>query len=283
MWKVFSPLCIILFLITGCDQIQKRNTAAGNAGLPTQYSAYLTTLDTADIASITLAATEYRKLFFNAPKDSCDAALVAFERYCRQLAIHINDRLQDTATYAPMVAVDEWGIPKELTGPLQEFRTRLQENGYKVIADSGRPAVRQDWDFILARFSRFVSPEMKAYIDRLRQEDKETYPRSARVAVAPDQMVDRITWREAFSGKNAGFVWLNEVKEEQRSLLTGLMVSTDSTWFQTACIYLSAHYPTTITHKIISPYYKARVLHDSIMASALLDRYFKQGYILQYR
>lgn len=265
---------------TGCDKAAKKQAGTQQQGvLETPYLTYTQQLDVADIQSAALAVKQYCKLFTGAGQDSCDEGFVIFENFCKQQCNTLTQLVQNKEEYQSLVATDEWGVTRELTGELKVFSNRLRENGYKVVLAGGKMMVVQDWDLVAARMSRFVSPDVNAYIARMNKEFKETVNVHTQVAVSPETLIENMIWRENFGAQHAAFILQKDMKESHRTLLTSLMRGTDSVFFLSACAYLGRQYPASGTNKIVAPYYKARQEHNLSFANALLDRYYKQGYI----
>lgn len=246
-----------------------------------QYALLIAGLDTTDVKAVSAATALYRKLFYKTRKDSCDAAFLVFENCWKHHAGRLTRQIQqDTAVYARLVALDEYGTQVEVTGTLKEFNSTLQENGYRVVLVGNMPVVERNWNFALARFSRFVSAEMTEYMNRKSQENTERFRQRVMVKPAADKMIEEIIWREKFNEVHPGALLHNTIKEEQRELLSELIANRgDAVWFSAACNYLEKQYAGTGTHKIIAPYYRAVQQGNIPVAEALLDRYYKQGYV----
>lgn len=276
-----TSLSVCLVLLTACHQNNSRLSVGSGSDVIARYQQFITTLDTADVKAVSLAAAQYRKLFYKAGKDTCDEAFVIFEACWKKMAQKLTGFIKkDSAVYAPLVAIDEYGTQVEATGKLLQFNGDMHENGYRVVLGKGGIMVVPDWNYAAARFSRFVTAEMTEYLNHLGGETKSGYRQSAWVKAAPEETIENMVWRESFNSRYAGFILHNNIKEEQRSQLSDFIAGrSDSAWFRAACLYLETKHAGTATHKIISPYYKAWVANDDNMKLALLDRYFKQGYI----
>lgn len=278
LYRSVALLAVIFFSCNSSEN--RRNAVPVREGIE-QYALFIAALDTADVKSISAATVQYRKLFYKARKDSCDAAFLTFEGYWQHQAQRLTRLVQeDTASYSRLVALDEYGTQVEATGTLKQFNDALQENGYRVVLANGRLRVERNWNFAVARFSRFVTTELGEYMNRKSQESAERLRQHVLLKPAPEKMIEGIVWREKFSERNIGMLLHNTIKEEQRVLLSELIENrTDNAWFATACTWLEKQYAGTATHKIIAPYYRAVQQHNTSVAEALLDRYYKQGYI----
>lgn len=281
MTKFLVSLAVITSLLSGCNPSSEKRSSALREGAPvSRFRIFLQELDTTDVQTVSLAITQYGKLLAPAPKDSCDAAFVLLEAYCRREALVITRFLQkDTARYAPLVARDEWGVTKELNTELAGFSERLRENGYRVIVIDNKMTAVQDWDLMAARVSRFVSPVVNEYIAQVNKEAKESVKLRYRVAVTPEELVDKIMWREQFDQQNKSFILHEEVKESQRQLFTFMLKGSDTSFFRQACFYLNTRFPGSAVNKLVNPYFKAVQEHNSTFAANLLARYYQQGYI----
>lgn len=278
---LYRAVCLFAVVFYSCHSADsRRKTSPAGDGIE-QYASFIAVLDTTDVKSVATATAQYRKLFFNARKDSCDAAFMLFES-CWQYQAQRLTRLvrQDTALYTRLVALDEYGTQVEATGTLKQFSDALQENGYRVVLVNGMLTVERNWNFAVARFSRFVTAEMTEYMNQKSRENTERYRQRVMIKPAPEKMIDGLVWREKFNERYSGTLLRNTIKEEQRVLLSELITNrTDAAWFAAACSWLEKQYAGTATHKIIAPYYRAIQQNNTTMAEALLDRYYKQGYI----
>lgn len=278
---LYRAVCLFAVVFYSCNTADsRRKTSQAGEGIE-QYALFISALDTTNVKSVSTATAQYRKLFFSARKDSCDAAFMLFEG-CWQFHAQRLTRLvrQDTALYARLVALDEYGTQVEATGALKQFNDQLQENGYRVVLINDVLTVERNWNFAVARFSRFVTAEMTEYMNQKSRENAERYRQRIMIKPAPEKMIDGLVWREKFNERYTGTLLRNTIKEEQRVLLSELIINrTDAAWFSAACNWLEKQYAGTATHKIIAPYYRAIQQHNTQVAEALLDRYYKQGYI----
>lgn len=272
---------LALFFATACHEGNKRAATTDTGGEVAQYQQFVAALDQTNVKSVLQAMTEFRRLFNQMGGDSCDAAFLIFEACWQNTANHLTAFIRkDTATYARLVAVDEFGTQAEVTGTALQFNNDIRENGYKVVRGKEGIQVVPDWDYAAPRFTRFTSAAMTVYINEVNREDRLRYRQRVWVRPAPEEMVEEIVWREAFSNRYSSFVLHNQMKEEQRTQLSFLITGrSDSAWFGTACRYLEQKHTGTATCKIVAPYYKAWATNNTTIAAALLDRYYKQGYI----
>jgi len=254
------------------------------------YSSYLTTLDTTNWESSTVAAQKYTNLFLNTDLNTRDSAFFIFNEFYAKLDNSLDDlHEKDTTIKYDSLIVDSNHHVLNLSPKLALYYQKLTGNGFKIYMSEGDTYIGEDRDFVARWFYSYVSSPVKECLIQLNKEDKEGFEEDAGITISPKQLVDRAVWWEKFAVEYPNTSITDEAQNSWKNYTTTLLEGVDNTpvieiggttlddYYKTAYKYLQSNYPNTKTNAIISPYFKLMLKKQKNKADALLEEYQHKG------
>jgi len=259
------------------------------------YQQYLGGLDLAEPGNATAAAKKFAALFANEDPKTCDTAYILFDKFDSKLADKI-DGLHDkdtTIQYDSLLVDSNARQAPAITGKTALYGGKLSANGLRVVSSEGDSYIVQDMDFEIKRLKSYLSAPMKLYLVEVAKEDKEGLSEDEGLTIGPEQLADRTVWWENFSNKYPDIIASHAAKNNWKNYVEILLTGMDNSpvisfrnfalddYYQKAYNYMQASYPKSKTNDLISPYFRLVEKKDSIGSKQLLDKYEKQGIIVQ--
>ena len=249
-----------------------------------EFREFVSTLDSADENSVTLAKDKFKVLFTGQSKGLCDTSFVLFQNLLDSIELNLNKQLQnDTIDYAEILSGNI--IPQKI----KEFQSNLQKNGFKLLNSDGFVYIEQQRKFVLNNFAAFLSEPFNKYLTEIEIENVEGFAKDEKISISPQKLVNRIIWYENFIKSNPDFIMIANCNNYRKAYFTYLLkgygntklvnLETNelSTYFSSAYNYLLKKYPEAETTALVLPYYD--LLKQKQPTSDLLKQYFVKGLI----
>ena len=258
-----------------------------------EYKTFLKGLDEATVTNATAAAKKFRELFKNDDAETCDTALILFNKFDIMLADKADGAHEkDTTIQYDSLLTDSNGIHADkISAKTAQYDGLLKANGLRVASEEGETYIVQDLDFEIKWFMERLSAPMQQYLAETAKEDKEGLAEDMGLVITPKKLAERTIWWENYLKKypniivsvQANYSWQGDLE----ILLTGLdnsPVVTQNPFalddgYAIAYSFLQSSYPNSNTNHIIDPYFKLAAKKDSTGAKNLLETYEKQKII----
>jgi len=258
------------------------------------YRAFISSLDTNDIHSVSKASAKFTDLFNGADSAKADSAYVLFHHLYNKVGSAVNEEhLKDTTNYNDYVGIVLKKHQKQ-TPKKDKFIKGLKENGFTLGMSEGMTYVKQKRGFLATVFYPHVSAAMKQYLQQVDKENEEGFVEDAGLEIIPSKLVDRIVVWEDFLNNYPSFPFAEEIKNTNRGYTTFLLEGIDNTPlmeydskklsddYRQAYEHAEIAYPNAAITTAIKPYYQALQKGDNTTAKKLLSQYRKQGLIYDY-
>lgn len=292
----YITLLLGVCLLSACQSSKKEEKAANNYNVDesvtnttehpkiTELRRFISTCDTTDITSASALINKYKEIFSGQSIGLCDTAYTIYQAYIDRLDKMLNDSLQiDTTDYSPLF---ESGKPAK---HLVTYKTRLNQNGFKLTNSMGLLYVEQDRGYVAKNLYPFLSPTMKMYLDEIKRENEQGFALDDQISIRPKQLVDRILWYDNFLKTNTAFLYLQNCKDYRKAYLTYLVTGygkskvTEDTgelipYFSEAYRYL-AKYPDSDSYVLLQPYIDALRQKQTQKAAEIQKTFIIKGFI----
>lgn len=269
-----------------------------------EYREYLTSLDTTTEKSVTLAADKYDALFSKSGQKLCDSAFTEFHKLYEIIENRLDFQVYSDPVYAelPCTPYDENGNELKPDKRITALANRLKKHGMRLQCWEGFPGVSGERAFIAARFYKYVSPEMKTFLEGLRKEKDHLFSVDAGISITEKEYADRLVWWEDFNKKNPDFILSKRARSIQRYLFTYFLTGMDNTpvlngefdengeiveetmdeYFVNAYAYLNKKYPNSEANTLVKPYKMAILKKDKAKREQLIRSYMKRGFMIDF-
>lgn len=235
-----------------------------NLDLKNLYKEKLNRLSFKKISATTQAVDLYQQLFGQANEVTCDAGYVLFESFYNQVFEYA--RKKSWAKYNHLSKeIQTYGVTNM---SLDETTISLQQNGFCFGVAQQKIILKKDIDFVLRRFYRYVSPAMRAYLDKTQEEVEKPHIQSDRLLVSTKILADHLVYWERFRLNYPDFVLNDLIEERQSKYMKILLQGTRKTPafnpsnkiiaedFKDTYEYIQTTYPNTLLGQSIIKYYK---------------------------
>ncbi len=295
---------IVLLSFSACHKTTRENKNAGNRSdsfktndtlklnVPDakllEYSKFLSSLDSSNINSASIAAEKFKEIFTSQRVGLCDSGYVMFQALYDTLDLKLNEKIQqDTTDFNPLIKNES--LPRKL----KDLKAQYQKCGFDLTSSEGSVYIVQDRSFIANIFFPIVSETMKNYLIEIQTESKEGFATDDAISILPQKLVERIIWYEKFIAANQNFVFIDNCNNYRKAYLTYLLSGYKKTslftnnndkiltsYFTIAFKYLLQKYPTSETAIIVKPYFEAITHKQFDTEKQLFKNYIIKGYIL---
>ncbi|MCH2043638.1 MAG: SH3 domain-containing protein [Saprospiraceae bacterium] len=235
-----------------------------NLDLQNAYKQKINKLNAKDIHATTKAVELYFQLFGQANEITCDAGYVLFETFYNQVFEYARQKNWSKYNHLSQ-EIQTYGITNM---NLDETTISLQQNGFCFGVTRQKIILKKDIDFVLRRFYRYVSPAMRAYLDKTQEEIEKPHIQSDRLLVPTKILADHLVYWERFRLNYPNFVLNNLIEEKQNAYIKILLQGTRKTPafnpsnkvitedFKNTYEYIQTTYPNTLLGQSIIKYYK---------------------------
>jgi hypothetical protein len=270
-----------------------------------EYKEYLSSLDSTNEKSVTLATEKYEELFSGSNEILCDSAFMVFDKLYGDVENNLNGRLESDESLFdfPCIIYDSLGIKEE---PFDKrfipFRKSIEKNGFRIECPEGMTQIAQNRLFLKTRFYKSLSPLMKEFLEGVRKERDEFFTNDAGITISAEDYVDRLVWWDEFNRKHSDFMLSEKAKANQIVLFTYFLIGMDNTpvigysidengvgktggldvYFASAYAYLSKKYPTSPLNALVKPYKMAILKNDNAKRERLIKTYTKRGLMIDF-
>lgn len=276
------------------DPVEVRN-------LLKEYIEYLAALDSTSEKSVSQAAEKYMELFGESDQKLCDSAFVEFHQLYEKTEGILNTTVYTGNEDLPCTTYDEEGkeLPKDKR--LIALEKRLQKHGFRVECWEGYPGIAGERAYIAKHFYKYVSPEMKTFLEGLRKERDHLLGVDAGISVTEEEYVNRLVWWENFNKEHPDFILSKRAKAIQRYLFTYFLLGMDNTpainyltddtgvekieldsYFVKAYDYLNKKYPNSESNALVKPYRMTILKNDNAKRERLIKTYTKRGLMIDF-
>ncbi|TCZ71423.1 hypothetical protein [Flaviaesturariibacter aridisoli] len=256
------------------------------------YKAFLAGLDAADVGSMTKAVRQYAPAFAKFPVVQRDSGYALFEAFYDRVDSAINAGMdRDTTNYEPLTDEEVRGLSNPVPPDLKAKNDRLRANGFRITSSEGIPFFEKDRAWLEPYFYKYLSTQMRQYLEQLRKEDDQRFTDDAAVLISATEFADRTVWWENFDKATPRFPLRASVNRIRKGYLTALMQGMDnspvrdfetgrlSSYYDEAWRYLVAHYPNSDAARLLLPYHAAWQRADTAAVNVLLRTYRSSGQV----
>ncbi|MDB5246947.1 MAG: hypothetical protein JWQ40_1341 [Segetibacter sp.] len=300
--KNFFSLIFLALLVFACRPGKKKEVDLVTDNKPAEtsistidaYNRFIKSLDTTDIASVSAAAQKYVELFAKTDSIQADSGFVLFEGLYDKMGNYLNEQhLKDSSNYDAYVLGRDTGNATK-SPKANAHVQKLKDNGFTLGTVEGSTYIKQDRNFLSKYFYPHISSVMKKYLTQVNKENEEGFIDDAGLLITPLQLSERVLWWENFLKTHPSFVYVEEIKQEQKGKTTFLLEGIDNTPlldyntktlqtdYRKAFESVLKKHPQSATAALIKPYYEALKQKDTKTAKKLLQQYKKQGIIYDY-
>jgi hypothetical protein len=178
-----------------------------------QYQARLQSLSPQQQGAVAAAAAAFEQILGKTNPLTCDAGFVAYRSFFQKaLQANQNHNLQRYHHLSKEVLTFS-----KADMQTDDFTQELAANGFDFGTNGTQVFVREDIDFTLKHFYRFLSEEMRQYLDLQQQEQLKPWRSGNRININLEQFADRVASWDEFVVLFPQFVWKNEAQEILRS------------------------------------------------------------------
>lgn len=270
--RKFSAAC--LPQLTTSDSTQKTPTQVQPNKRPVKievadqaavdaYQNYLQRLSKRSFESVRQAVSHYETALQNANEATCDAAFFAFWQYYQSVKEETL-RQYNVAKYDRLAAeIQRYGrvLPTQ-----DSFLYRLSLNGFDLGASGNKVYLREDMDFMMRHFYRFVSPALQIYLEQSKKEMYTPLLLAEKLAVSLTEVADRAVYWDKLLIQYPNFAFRSPAQQAYKNTLTILLRGTKGTPafangalqpdFKKAYFYLQEKHAGSTTQRIVQDYLK---------------------------
>lgn len=267
-----------------------------------EYDHYLVGLDTMKEESITLATKKYMELFSESDQKLCDSAFVAFHKLYEVIESQVDNLVYTNPVYAelPCDSYDDEGKQLPRDKRIIALENRLKKHGLRLECWEGFPGAAGERAFIANHFYKYVSPEMKTFLEGLRKESDHLLSVDAGISLTEEEYADRLVWWENFNKEHPNFILSKRAKYIQRYLFTYFLTGMDNTpainypdendpekmeldaYFVKAYDYLNKKYPNSESNALVKPYKMTILKNDAAKRERLIKTYTNRGLMIDF-
>lgn len=276
------------------DPVEVRN-------LLKEYTEYLGSLDSTSEKSVSLATAKYAELFSESDQKLCDSAFVEFHELYEKVEGVLNTTVYTGNEDLPCATYDEEGneLPKDKR--LVALEKRVKKHGFRIECWEGYPGIAGERAYIATHFYKYVSPEMKAFLEGLREERDHLLGMDAGISLTEEEYADRLIWWENFNKKNPDFILSKRARAIHRYLFTYFLLGMDNTpainyptddngvermeldsYFVKAYDYLNKKYPNSESNALVKSYKMTVLKNDNAKRERLIKTYTKRGLMIDF-
>ena len=253
----------------------RNNLGYGNANQPAAkaeaidiellntYTSFINKLDKKKIISVSEAIGKYELLFNGANTITCDAAFVEYHEFFEGVRKYQQEHL-NLSKYQYLVAdIERYGAAN-MSGN-EEIRS-LASNGFDFGAMDNSIYLRENADFTMRKFYRYVSPVFKEYLNQMQEEMLSAVHPNKELAISVNKVADRVIFWERIKEKSTLTDFSNTIEKRYHLYLDVLLIGTLETpsfsngilqpKFKEAYSYVLDKYADTNTGSKIQEYYQ---------------------------
>lgn len=296
--KNLTPYLILLMAaLSACRQPSKERTSLpaeplknhlfgypGASHIIQEYTRYLRTLDTTNLATSRMAENEFDSLFAHQSPEVCDTGFMLFKNY---------QRLFDTGDSAARkfiypVALDTLAAAeyqgKKLGGQQRTAQQKLWDNNFIVQEEEGSPYIVMGWRLVTAHFSPYVSAPMKEILIAETNQQREGFLEDASLTIDPSTLVGRTIFWERFLTRYPKNIYDSDARSRYNVLLYILVSGADNAevtnydssytltpYFDSVYHLIMDHNPDSRTNTVIKPFFEAIRARDSATMKRIRD------------
>ncbi len=201
-----------------------RDTKVDNNLLNT-YKNYLRSLNYKQYSHVSQAAIFFENNFANASGATCDRALLDFNGFYQE-AVSFAKSKQNSGKYQHL-AQEIRSYGRAYAGADSSL-FYLSENGIKLVYKEGKVEFGEDWDFVARRFYRFVSPQMRTYLNQIQLESETYWKENGRFVAPLNQIADWAVFWANFNEQNPNFLTISDCQQRSQYWIKLLIYGLDN-------------------------------------------------------
>ena len=259
---------ILLILLYACGNSQSTKTDTPPLTVLEQYKAFLTQLDTQNIANIRQGVSKYQELFAGiANKATADSAYKEFLVFQQRINNYYTQSIDASQeAYFSEVGNIAGEQAHHQNAETQQKIKELKTNGFVFKTTEGYVYLAPDAEFLEKNFSGFLSTTGQRYFKQWKQEDTEGFVEDMGLTIKPTELAQRIVFWEKFLQENPSTPWTDEVSFTLKAYTNTLFVGLDNTpsfdyemetimpEYKEAFVWLVTNHPNTKIGKQVSQY-----------------------------
>ena len=149
---------------------------------------------------------------------TCDSAFVVYRGFFERV---LKEKQQIAlGAYASLAfEVERFGQANMQT---DDFTRSLAANGFDFGSRAKGVYIREDWEFTLKHFYRYLSESMRQFLDLQQMEQKQAWREGERLAISLKDLAGRVVAWEEFVLLYGNFVWIEQARQMYRQQFEGL-------------------------------------------------------------
>jgi len=267
--KLFLPLFITVFLHLSahCFPITEPGARID------QLKSFAQTLSLSDASSILRLTEKFEEIYEGASPEECDEAVIFIVEFMSRSTDSIYIAHEELINREAIFLycdnyTREQGIEIKEDPEVKIFAEEALKSGYRFTLNEGMGEINKSPDFPGENILRKLSPAMREYYIQMSSEEKAGFAHDAGLTVGPEELGDRIVWREKYLDKYPGSAMKEQLIGEISFLSETLKTGVDNTpafdyetgrltkEFEDAYKKIIARYPDSPTAKKLNEYYK---------------------------
>jgi hypothetical protein len=249
-----------------------------------EYTRYLRTLDTTNLATSRMAENEFDSLFARQSPEVCDTGFMLFKNY--QGFLDTGDSIARKFIYPvtldTLAAAEYQG--KKLGAQQQTAQQKLRDNNFIVQEEEGNPYIVMGWRLVTPHFSPFVSAPMKEILMAETNQQREGFLEDASLMIDASTLAGRTIFWERFLTRYPKHVYDSEARSRYNVLLYVLVSGADNVpvtlddspytltpYFDSAFHVIMDNSPDSRTNTVIKPFFEAIRARDSATMKHIRD------------
>ena len=205
---------------------RKKGDDIVNESIIQTYSNYIQKLSDQNINNVKLAAEELQRLVDNASSATADRAFMIFKNFFGRVENTVKRNTNVKQYLYLKEDIEHFGRINVTHIP--QLNT-LEENGFILAVVDDQVAIVQDIDFLARQFYRFVSPEMRQFLNQVQIESETHWRTQSKLLITPTQLAEWLVFWSNFADSNNKFVLYSNARQKANEYLSILLQGLPST------------------------------------------------------